>query len=696
MKHIKQQTKVLFLIVAIFLITSCSGGGKKHTPNIYVSASSGDNNNSGAITTPLLSLEAAFDLAKDQSSPVTIHLNEGVYSVLSPIVLSTGHSNITVTSIGSIKNTKVIGAEKLSGFNIFSGNIYSVQLEAGLSKVSVYEDENFSTPARYPDSGELSVEDPTKNGGSTPPATSTKIRFGVGEVPSIANTTDLRASIWQPSHWHTSNRRPKITSLNYTSREMTIYDDIENLGGLMSLNPGVEYFLEGALEFVTQPGEHYYDSTSGVLYYYPINSVDNIYLATNDMIFNIDGAEGITFEKIFFGYTAFDPDKKDYEANGAFHILENSSNIKIENCKIINSGSIAILMKGTGHSVLSNEIKNTGLDGINIKGGGPGQANITHDNIIQNNKIINASRKIAYSSPIQLFSASDNLITKNEISGSPRNCMQIAGVPFYTMDPVINGTTVTFENQWQFNNAKNNTISYNIVKDCMTEASDQGGIYLGGVGQFNSVDHNIVYNIGNLNPDRSAQDSIYLDDGSSYTTITNNIVYGSITGQASPNTAATIFVKGIYNIVRNNVFDFTGAYNAVGSWKMLALDQSHHLIFEQNIFYTSDSNRPFFEFRDWQSDRLETMDQNLYYSAGNLHMRFIGLTPSEEVTLNANASWLSPTGQTFDQGSAIGDPLFLDVSSGDYRLDALSPAHALGITEIDTSSIGVDSSYIFN
>ena len=177
------------------------------------------------------------------------------------------------------------------------------------------------------------------------------------------------------------------------------------------------YFIQGNVSMLDQPGEFYYDNSTGDLYYYPLPGSgplqnQNVVYPTTETLISIQGssrtseAHNIVFDGLKFEDTSF-PDyytyawnyndggsglgwyplqalgstqpsysetaeRVDYEV-GLFR-LSNTNHITITNSHLKNSGMFGVVMYlANDHDVVSNSlIEDTGHSGVQLEGGYPG------------------------------------------------------------------------------------------------------------------------------------------------------------------------------------------------------------------------------------------------------------------------------------------------------------------------------------
>jgi uncharacterized protein YjdB len=499
-------------------------------------------------------------------------------------------------------------------------------------------------------------------------------------------------------------------------------------------------YYQGAREYIDEPGEwaieedYVYLKTD-----YGDPKEHEIVAPTVDTIFEIQGdgeksietfeqvdegelvkdvtIEGLTIEMNDFGpnflahsgrlregWGTERPDSQEWDMNmiGMVHI-SNAKNITVKDNKLLNSGRIAVTLLNCAHdnTVAGNLIDDAGVAGVWLIGDNPNKQSQAHNkrNTITNNVISNLGYWISHGAGIYIMTSSDNEISHNDISYSPRYGISMKG---YADDNI--------NTMYQTNRSSRNLIAYNYVHDTGARSNDGGGIEGWYPGRDNVIDHNIIYNAYTGVPSTNWRGhSIFLDDAVRYTTVTNNITYDT----KSPAVNAGVMVKGIELNIKNNVFDTSLASDGAANIQINqrpTYDQS----FDHNIIYSDlggtvnsdgtwseegDGKRDAFHYRNsYEVLNFKSFDQNLYWNAQGETKFRIGT----DTTLDLPAGWISfsdwqKNNEGFDAASAEADPKFdyHATDKYDYRLAVDSPAWDLGIHSIEASGIGVTSDYKF-
>jgi hypothetical protein len=215
----------------------------------------------------------------------------------------------------------------------------------------------------------------------------------------------------------------------------------------------------------------------------------------------------------------------------------------------------------------------------------------------------------------------------------------------------------------------NVTIAYNAVYNTSTNLNDTGAIYIldrGHVSTGQVINNNIIGNYGEAGSSNSK--GVYLDDEASNVLVENNIIYG--TGE---------FMFQIHggnnDVFENNVFDISASQQVglyqddVGAgWPNYGMADNR---FTDNIVYST-ANLPStlwtYLNQSGGSIALPSVSGNLYYSPDN--------------------SSFANGGTIVDSDPTFANPLFVNSTNRDYSLSSGSTALNIGITSIDTSTVG--------
>jgi len=363
--------------------------------------------------------------------------------------------------------------------------------------------------------------------------------------------------------------------------------------------------------------------------------------------------ENIVFLNLKFAGANFDYANPTGTAQGMLYFSK-ASNLVIENNEFVN-GSAGVRLSGGGSNVTiaGNTIADMALAGVFCDG-------IT-DSLITNNHVRNTAQFFADpGANIRIDSVADVDVTHNNLSTSKRHGIRMRA-----------STGVE--------------IAFNEVTDMNKDSQDTGAIYWG-YADDNVVNNNRVHDSGDS---FGQQHGFYVEDGSDRTVITNNIVY-KIGNAPSNGATAPINVKGVANLIQNNIFDFTRSHAGLRTFQILANAPANNEKIFDNIFYsgsTSTNSTTFYDFQSYASNRIDQSDRNVFRktASGSNVMENI---PGDDTLTN----WKTLRSNRYDQNSVTSDPGFVDAANHNYNFVSSPP---LSFIPIDTSRIGLLPEFIY-
>lgn len=434
--------------------------------------------------------------------------------------------------------------------------------------------------------------------------------------------------------------------------------------------------IYNAYESLDEPGEWYYDKTTGKLYVYPFEnttaaSTIRMTSANFDLI-SVDGAAYLNLE----GLTITSSKKNGIVVNGADHCV-------IDNCTLTNfEGRAASIDKSTNSGLQNSEIAYTAVTALYL-GGGDYQTMTPGNNFISNCRIHETNQYRTMNDGGILLRGVKNTFSNNEVYNITDLALNfaIAGGSDTSLDCVI-------EN--------------NSFHDVILNGKDMAAVYGGRDARCQGIiiRNNHFYDLGNNDASYPsfAGNAVYMDDGLSGATVTGNI-FGP--GASSDYIEAVKINCGHNNVITNNLFiDVPCAlnvyidsrfetgmtsdsgygiasslravwnnelYTARWPWMAAARDGSTDFyipnIFKGNILiYTDIAPHTVSDENKWfktneQDDKLSGIDENL-------------------VILKENGD---------------NRQLFADYAGGNYALKDSVLAQLPGFTQIDQSTIGPQS-----
>lgn len=245
---------------------------------------------------------------------------------------------------------------------------------------------------------------------------------------------------------------------------------------------------------------------------------------------------------------------------------------------------------------------------------------------------------------------------------------------------ISTGWTWSYESTSVSNNIIAQNMIYNIGQYTL---SDMGCIYTLGTQENCKYDHNICHDVYSYD---YGGWGTYTDQASRFLTWTNNIVYNT-------KSAGHHQHFGLDNILSNNIYAFNeldasqhdGAVRS--SQRPGTCNYSSNqgacssFLFETNIIYTNNTwNYDILGDSSHTSWKNMTVNGNTYWS----------VRQHDNITFPDGYSIQQWTAEGKDIDHVLQDPLFVDAANYNFKLQADSPAIALGFQQIDVENVGPD------
>ena len=239
----------------------------------YVSTN-GSDENSGTEQQPFKTLQYALDVVSAQSSEMTgdiiINIEEGNHFITESVNITTAHSgkngyNVIVKGTGDNKPV-INGGKEIKNWVLYKDGIYRALYEPKKDVRNLYINGFPAIRAKSEHAFrciEFYSEDGVKNIG---------INICDKYFPKTFFKPEGLELVWELV-WEA--QRTPVTDITYDGDFATIFLN-ENLfernSATFSTGFGPEkmFYLENDLELLDQPGEFYYDSETGYIYYYPV------------------------------------------------------------------------------------------------------------------------------------------------------------------------------------------------------------------------------------------------------------------------------------------------------------------------------------------------------------------------------------------------------------------------------------------
>ena len=674
----------VILILIIVLPLSVFPVSAAGVNELYVSPD-GSDDAPGTSDAPLKTVKAAKEKLKafaDRESPVTVWLRGGTYTFDETLVFDgTDRPNVTYKAY---ENEEVVfsGAGKITDFE--DGEINGVPCfvkDVGDADIkSLFNENGRLETGRYPEEGYFAVkvlcpEDDLWNDDNTP------WEFTYGQTTFIADTNDLGAEF-------KNHEAISVRILHYWHDEIMFLENADKESGKITLSrpsamrirEGDRYFFENVYEAVNAPGEWYLDRAEGTLYYVPFEgeSADTLTLYGSSIVqlVSVDGANGISFEKIRFentdwelpvasgswnGENGIDGLQAATDVKGVISVM-NASDIHFTNCEFSELGGTAVkILNGVHSSSVENcwfrNIAATGvyIGGANVERGADGS---TYDIIVKNNEINGYGRRFFCAIGIQITYCDTADISHNEIHDG-----------YYT------GISDGWVWGYDFHATKNIKICDNLIYDIgQGWLSDMGGIYTLGVQPGTVLSGNVIHNVA-ADPGQGGYGGwgIYLDEGSSEILVEKNLVF------ACGSDSYTLHY-GKDNIITNNIF----ALSADSQIHTCGTYEGHNTADFTNNIVLTDDHVPVFSQAEKLPQAVRT-DKNILWDVTNGADTFT----DRKTLFSKNLSAASAQKKGLITNCVFTDPCFTDPLNFDFTFsDGGKAVSEYGFETWDCASAG--------
>jgi len=618
---------------------------------------------------------------------VGIFLRNGVHFLTEPLVLKPQDSGLVLAAYGT-ERPVISGGRRIAGWKpvtVNGRNAWVAEVRAARNgKWTFHElwvNGQRAVRARYPAHGYLKVaEVPDKTADWL--HGNNRFRFQPGELKLWKGITDGEAvvmDLWVESRLPIAGLDEDGRSISFKKRSVT------------ALKQGDLYYLEGALEFLDQPGEWCLDPAGGALYYLPrpgeiMNNVDAI-APVLAQVLRLEGrpengelVDHVRFKGLTFSHTEwYYPEGFARDTNVVLGIYpipsaevgglgqvaigvpgavrgEGVRRCSWKNCVFTHIGNYCLeLARGCDQNLISRCVFS------DLGAGGPklGERIVrkrreeqTQNDEISDCQVYDGGRLFQSATGIWLGQTANNRVLHNLVHD------------FYQTGISIGWT-------WGYwpSLATNNLVAFNHVHHIGRKSdgdgpimSDMGAIYTLGMQPGTRILNNLLHDVTAL---RYGGIGIYLDEGSSSIIVESNVVYRASHGGFHLHYGGT-------NGVVNNIFAFGRDFQL----NRTKTEPHLSLTVMRNIVYF-DSGTTI--VGAWTPGQCQ-LDSNLYFDARP------GATPDRLTFEGFSLQQWRALG--YDQHSLIADPLFRAPRQYDFELSSNSPAFRIGFQPIDLSTAG--------
>lgn len=679
----------LLLATAAWLFT-----GDSQAEVLYV-ATDGSDEWSGRLAAPnaqrtdgpLASLGGARDAirrlraAREVSEPMTVRVRSGRYFLQTPLVLEPVDSGTAAAPvvIEAYPNERPV----LSGGRVIRGFREKGPLwEADLPEVKagdwyfrqLFVDGQRRQRARGPNTGHHRIARllPGPKDAQGKAIARDKFAFAPGDIQAWQRLGDVNVILMHS--WETSIH--PLRAVDVESSVVELAAPLKEWWCLGYWEKAQRYYVENAYELLDEPGEWYLNREMGVLSYWPMpgekpDETEVIAPRLTELVRLAGDADaGLHVDHVALRGLALEHADWTLSPHGnsstqaavevpAAIMADGARHSAVEGCQVAHIGAYAIWFRRGCKDcrVQRNRLFDLGAGGVRV-----GEANMaktdaaeTSRTLVDNNHIFEGGRVYPAGIGIWVAQSSHNRISHNDVH-----------------DLLYSGISIG----WNWNDAENRT-HHNLIEQNHVHhlvhgvLSDAGLIYCLGVSPGSVIRNNVFHDIWPYGTPPFGW-GIYLDATCGGYRVENNLVYNTQSGGLMFNNG------GHEHTIRNNVFALSATY------ALWPYSEKRPSTLQRNIVYLTQGELfiPYGERslneRLAAKEPLGTWDQNVYWHTGGPErLRFYRRSFAEWQSLG------------LDPRSQIADPLFVDAGSGDFRLQAESPALKLGFQPFDVSRAGL-------
>jgi hypothetical protein len=434
------------------------------------------------------------DLAPNMTGDLVVKLEAGRYVLDQPLAFDERDSgthgfHVVYEAAGPPGSVHVIGGTTLADWTPYAGPILTTHVEPGRVFHTLYENGVRADEARYPD---RDATLPLARAGYLVSVAGTydTVEYA-GTLPEL-DVSSLAMVVWSNSGraWFTDTI--PVVSIDRAAHEIKLAHPAR-----YTIGAGARFFLQGSASLLTAPGEFFLDSHSGTLYYWPRHSTDSIVAPSLRTLVSIVGSSpampvhdlvlrGLSFEATDFApwyrfgwpaagdsgelhqVPAFDRQLEMPQHRQGSITMENTDGVELAFSRIADAGYGGIYLRFANQHdrIYGNAIEHVGINGITVQGGYPGEGDVSHDNVIENNFIHHVGELVGNSAGIDLSNSGDNTVSHDLVQESPRY-----GIIVHA-DAATAGELLY---------AQGNMIDHVVLTDTCQDSGDTAALYVFGV-----------------------------------------------------------------------------------------------------------------------------------------------------------------------------------------------------------------------
>ncbi|NLX97458.1 MAG: right-handed parallel beta-helix repeat-containing protein [Rhodopirellula sp.] len=657
----------------------------------FVVDPAGDDRNPGTEAQPMATLRRARDAVRklrkvEPARDVLVLIRGGTYHVEEPLVFApddSGREGGSVTYAAWPGQRPVLsGGRRITGVQRDAQGMWTARIPEIQGRrwqfEQLYVNGRRAVRARTPNRFYFYMNAPRRR--SIDPATGQPHK--PDDLSFLANAEDIAPLLALPSErlrdvvvasyhsWHIS--RQYVASIQPDKNKNTVFLTGSCGVPFFTYTQNERYFVENYREALDAPGEWFLDR-DGLLSYKPLPEDDlrtaEVVAPIADTLLQFSGVgEGrpvanITVRGLALAYGGYRlPPEGQSSPQAACKIpavvmADYARGITLEDCTIQHTGTYGVWFRDGCRdcSIERCLLEDLGAGGLRVgqTGQDPKPAERTSHIRVDNNILRRAGHVWPDAVGVLIGHSGDNQVTHNDISGMAYTGISAGWRWGY-------GEVPSARNSIRFNHIHH--LGWDVL-------ADMGGIYTLGEAPGTVLGNNVIHDIDGDGD--SGMHGLYNDNSTSHMLLENNLVYNVRDGGYQ-------IGSGRGNTLRNNVFvarpQGGSRHGQLLFCMYYPVEQHLAATFERNIIYGSAgkllSVPPTF------GERLR-FHHNLYWEPSGEPLDFVG-QPFD--------AW-QKSGR--DAGSLIADPKFVDPARHDFRLQADSPAFALGFVPIDYTQAGI-------
>ena len=598
---------------------------------------------------------------------ITVMIRKGIYALAEPIRITPDESGTregpTVYAAYPGEKPVLSGGRRLTGWTQ-SGDrlrlaIPEVRDGAWRFEQLFVNDQRRFRP-RLPKRGYYFIEDTAEPTAAAKGKGHDRFVFKEGEIRADWTNRDAVDVLCFQS-W--TMARMRIADVDSASRTVRFVAPTLSDVWFFALNKGHRYIVENVKEALTEPGEWYLDTRTGVLEYIPRSGeradrldvwaprLDHLVEFAGDVT-NRRWVEHVQLRGLTLAHTNWVCPPEGYQAPQAEVYLpaavraSGARDCRLDGCAIKHLGSYAVEFGPASQrcSIENSVITDMGAGGIKLGEtvGNPDPELLSGWHTVRNNLIAHGGRMHPAGIGVWIGASPYNTVAHNEICDLYYSAVSVGWSWGYA-------PTASHHNTLEYNYAHH--IGQGVLSDMgATYTLGAGG---GSVQRFNHFHDIESYGYGGW--------GIYFDEGTTGMLAENNLVYNC-------KSAGFHQHYGRENIVRNNIF----ALNRESQLMRTRAEEHLSFTFERNIVYWATGQ---LLASNWSGDRYR-FDRNLYWRTGGRPFTM------------ADRTWEQWQAAGQDKNSIIADPLFVAPDRRDFRLKPGSPAAQIGFVPFDISPAG--------